>query len=183
MGYTISWAPLRFSDFTYAGITDLLPKVISEDCKVTIGPNGFSIGNDENNRIYFPKDDPRWCWEKTNREPYGREAMKALILMVEYGVTVGLDHDDTDMTWFLEALDAVNIVWPLVTYEKQKKYFSELSEKKLSQQGLPCPPRPQGLPCPIQGTGPAAPASLSQTTTDTSPTETRPDEQTTPPTN
>jgi len=156
MGYTISWAPLRFSDFTYAGITDLLPKVISPDCKVTIGPRGFSIGNDEDNRIYFPKNEPRCCWEKTNRDPYGREAMKALILMVEYGVTVGLDHDDSDMTWFLEALDAVNAVWPLISYENQKKYFVELRQKKLTLQGLPYPPRPQGLPCPTQETGPVA---------------------------
>jgi len=135
MGYTISWAPLRFSDFTYAGITEILPKIISEDSKLTIGPHGFSIGNDDDNRIYFPKDEPRWCWEKTNRKPYGREAMKALILMVEYGVTTALDHDDTDMTWYLNALDAVNSVWPLISYENQKKYFIDLAQKKLMLQG------------------------------------------------
>jgi hypothetical protein len=133
MGYTISWAPLRFTHFTYLGITELLPKIISEECKVSIGPHGFSIGNDED-CVYFPKDEPRWCWEKTNRKPYGREAMKALILMVEYGVTTALDHDDTDMTWYLNALDAVNMVRPLVSYENQKKYFIELAQKKLTLQ-------------------------------------------------
>jgi hypothetical protein len=100
--------------------------------------------------------------------------MKALILMVEYGVTTGLDHDDSDMSWFLEALDAVNTVWPLISYENQKKYFIELGQKKLTQQESPCP---------TQETGPAAPACPDQMTTDRSPTETPPDAQTTPPTN
>ena len=174
MGYTISWAPLRFSDFTYAGITELLPKIISPDYKVTIDPHGFSIGNDEDNRIYFPKNNARWFWEKTNRQPYGREAMKALILMVEYGVTVGLDHDDSDMSWFLEALDAVNTLWPLISYENQKKYFIELGQKKLTLQESPSP---------TLETSPAAQAYPSQMMKDTSPTETPPDARTTPPTN
>jgi len=130
MGYTLSWTPLRFSDFTYQGIVSLLPKVISPDCKLTVDANGFTIGDDEDNSVYFPKDAPRFCWEKTNRLPYGREAMKALILMAEYGVTTGLDHDDSDMTWYLEALEAVHAVWPLVSYESQKKYFVELGKKR-----------------------------------------------------
>lgn len=173
MGYTISWTPLRFSDFTYLGILDILPKIISPEYKITVDANGFKIGNSDNESIYFPRYFSHWSWEKTNREPYGREAMKALILMVEYGVTTHLDHDDSDMTWFLEALETVHEIWPLISYENQKRYFAELGKRKLIQES----------PYPIQETSPVAQASLSQMTTDTLPTENLPHAQTMPPTN
>jgi hypothetical protein len=56
--------------------------------------------------------------------------MMALILMVEYGVTQNLNHDDTNMTWYLEALEEVHAKYPLVSYQQQKKYFVELEIKK-----------------------------------------------------
>jgi len=52
--------------------------------------------------------------------------MRALILMVEHGVTFNLNHDDADMTWYLEALEAVHAVRPLASYEQQKEYFINL---------------------------------------------------------
>ena len=50
--------------------------------------------------------------------------MKTLILMVEYGVAEDLAHDDTDMSWFLEALEEVHAIHYLVSYESQKAYFT-----------------------------------------------------------
>jgi len=133
MGYTISWTPLRFSDFTYLGILEILPKIILPEYKITIDAGGFRIGNSDDECVYFARHVSPYCWEKTNREPYGREVMKALILMVEYGVTTHLDHDDSDMTWYLEALEAVHMAWPLISYENQKRYFIELGKTKLIQ--------------------------------------------------
>jgi len=51
--------------------------------------------------------------------------MKALILMVEFGAAKNLDHDDTDMSMFLNALDEVHSIHPLVSYEEQKMFFLE----------------------------------------------------------
>jgi hypothetical protein len=56
--------------------------------------------------------------------------MKALILMVEYGVTENLSHDDTDMSWFLEALEDVDAKHSLTSYKWQKMYFTELGRVK-----------------------------------------------------
>ena len=125
MGYTISWNPLRFTDFTYCTVTTLLPKII-DPSKIQITSWGFSIGEDIDNRVPFVRDGQQTPWEKTNREPYTKDAMKALILMVEFGVTFNLNHDDTDMTWYLEALEEVHAKHPLVSYQQQKIYFTDL---------------------------------------------------------
>lgn len=82
---------------------------------------GFVIG-EEDDCVAFSRRDGT-PWEKTNRLPYTKEAMKALIIMVEYGVTRNLDHDDADMTWYLEALEFVHAKHPLASYEHQKEYF------------------------------------------------------------
>jgi hypothetical protein len=99
-----------------------------------IKPYGFSIGPDADNCVPFCRDGKQIPWEKTNRLPYTKDAMKALVLMVEYGVTSNLTHDDSDMTWYLEALDAVHAKYPLASYEFQKQYFITLSQKKKAEQ-------------------------------------------------
>jgi hypothetical protein len=131
MGYTISWYPLRFTDFTYTNILDLLPKII-DPSMIHIQSWGFSIGGDCDNRVPFFRDGKQSPWEKTNRLPYTKEAMKALILMVEFGVTLHLDHDDNSMAWYLEALEDVHAKHPLVSYDQQKTYFIDLQAKKSS---------------------------------------------------
>jgi hypothetical protein len=126
MGYTISWNPLRFTEFTYTTVMKLLPKII-DPSKIHINPWGFSIGENEDNRVPFVRDGHQTPWDKTNRQPYTKDAMKALILMVEFGVTFDLNHDDSDMTWYLEALEEVHAKHPLVSYEQQKMYFLDLN--------------------------------------------------------
>ena len=126
MGYTISWNPLRFTEFTYATVIKLLPKII-DPSKIHMNPRRFSIGGDIDNRVPFVRDGHQTPWDKTGREPYTKDAMKALILMVEFGVTFNLNHDDTDMTWYLEALEEVHAIHSLVSYEQQKMYFTRLN--------------------------------------------------------
>jgi hypothetical protein len=130
MGYTISWDPLCFTDVTYKTVITLLPRVLTHGTLFRIERWGFILGTNESNSIAFMRDGNQMCWEKTNRLPYTKEAMKALILMVEYGVTKNLDHDDTSMAWYLEALEDVHHRHTLVSYEQQKKYFVELEIKK-----------------------------------------------------
>ena len=125
MGYTISWNPLRFTDYTFNTVVTLLPKIIGHS-KVHMRSWGFCVGEDMENLVPFVRDGQQSPWEKTNREPCTKDAMKALILMVEFGVTFNLRHDDTDMTWFLEALEEVHAKHPLVSYEQQKIYFTDL---------------------------------------------------------
>lgn len=131
MGYTISWHPLRFTDYTYQNIVAVIPKVISPECGFKVEPFGIYIGNDINNSIVFRRDALQAPWEKTNRMPYTKDAMKALILMVEYGVTEQLNHDDSSMEAYLDALDEVHQKHPLVSYAMQKRYFYDVQRKKM----------------------------------------------------
>ena len=125
MGYTISWEPLRFTDFTYKNVIESIPKVLSPGYIFQEETYGFTISNGEQ-AISFRRDGEQFTWSKTNRLPYTKDIMKVLILMVEYGVTYNLSHDDTDMSWYLEALDEVKAKHYLTSYEWQKKYFVEL---------------------------------------------------------
>jgi len=136
MGYTISWEPLHFTDFTYNTIINAIPKVIS-NTSIFIEENwGFSVGERNSNGsininqcVGFNMNNKNilFTWSKTNRLPYTKDIMKVLILMVEYGVTYNLDHDDTDMSWYLTALDEVHAVRPLASYDLQKNYFTQLA--------------------------------------------------------
>jgi len=130
MGYTISWEPLRFTDYTYNTILTLLPKILGSEYKLTVEPWGFVIGRSETESMGFSRDGNQVSFEKTNRLPYTKEAMKALILMVEYGVTQNLDHDDSSMGLYLEALKDVHWRYRLSSYEQQKAYFTNLETKK-----------------------------------------------------
>jgi hypothetical protein len=130
MGYTVSWEPLRFTNFTYQNVISTIPKVLSPGIKFTEDKNGFTIGINDNDCVYFARSGFHCCWAKTNRLPYTKDVMKAMILMVEYGVTENLNHDDTDMSWFLEALEDVDAKHSLTSYKWQKKYFTELGNVK-----------------------------------------------------
>ena len=132
MGYTIRWQPLHFTDFSYNNVITTLPKVLRNSTELTQMPWGFIVGdNDTHENVAFGREEPYlFCWSKTNRLPYTKEAMKALILMVEFGVTEGLDHDDMSMAIYLEALNEVNEKHPLKSYELQRKYFTDLETRK-----------------------------------------------------
>lgn len=130
MGYTVSWEQIIFSKYTYSNVISVIAKVINPEIKFRCEGWGFIIGNDDDNCACITKDKSIINWVKTNRAPYTKEFMKALIIMVEYGAAINLDHDESDMTIYLEALDEVNDKHPLESYKLQKEYFIKLSACK-----------------------------------------------------
>jgi hypothetical protein len=125
MGYTIFWEQHPFTNYTYSNVTKLIPKVVKTKFKIVSG--GFVIGDNDDECVVIERVVTQMTYSKTNRLPYTKDAMKALILMVEYGAATDLGHDDANMSWYLEALDEVHAICPLVSYEQQKQYFTVAS--------------------------------------------------------
>jgi len=124
MGYTVNWEQLPFSDFTYNTILKLIPKVIQS--KFMITEWGFVIGDSDDDCSCIERNPVQMSFTKTNRLPYTKDFMKALILMVEFGAAKNLNHDDSDMSIYINALEEVNAVHLLISYEQQKTYFQGL---------------------------------------------------------
>ena len=123
MGYTVTWEQLSFSDFTYNNILKLVPKVIQSNCVITEW--GFIIGDSNDDSSCIERNPTQMTFTKTNRYPYTKDFMKALILMVEFGAAKNLNHDDSDMSIYLNALEEVQTIHPLISYEQQKTYFKK----------------------------------------------------------
>ena len=104
MGYTVTWEQLSFSDFTYNNILELVPKVIQSNFVITEW--GFIIGDSNDDSSCIERNPTQMTFTKTNRYPYTKDFMKALILMVEFGAAKNLNHDDSDMSIYLNALPA-----------------------------------------------------------------------------
>jgi len=124
MGYAVSWEQLPFSEFTWCNVLNLVPKVIK--CNFKVKSWGFVISESEYDCSCIERYPTQMTYSKTNRLPYTKEFMKVLILMVEFGAAKDLNHDDSDMSIYLNALDEVHAIHPLVSYEKQKMYFSSI---------------------------------------------------------
>ena len=122
MGYTLHWNQLSFSDFTWSNVLKLVPKVIK--CKFTQTEWGFILSDSDDNCSCIERNPREPTYSKTNRDPYTKDMMKALILMVEFGAAQDLDHDDDDMSMWLSALEEVYAFYLLVSYEQQKAYFN-----------------------------------------------------------
>jgi len=125
MGYAVDWEQLPFSDFTYNNILKLIPKVIQS--KFVITEWGFIIGESSDDSSCVERNPTQMTSTKTNRLPYTKDFMKALILMVEFGAAKDLNHDDSDMSIYLNALEEVHAIHPLISYEQQKTYFKGLN--------------------------------------------------------
>ena len=123
MGYTVTWEQLSFSDFTYNNILELVPKVIQSNYVITEW--GFIIGDSNDDSSCIERNPTQMTFTKTNRYPYTKDFMKALILMVEFGAAKNLNHDDSDMSIYLNALEEVQTIHPLISYEQQKTYFKK----------------------------------------------------------
>jgi hypothetical protein len=132
MGYTIGWTQYAFTDYTYNNVTSLVARVTSAATKFRQEPWGFVLGIDDDNSFCVERRPTQMTYCKTNRMAYTKDAMKALILMVEFGAAAELVHDDTDMTWYLDALDAVHAVVPLASYTMQKAYFMGLHKARVA---------------------------------------------------
>lgn len=125
MGYTVYWEQLPFSDLTYNNILKLIPKVIQS--KFVITGWGFIIGEPDDNSSCIERNPTQMTFTKTNRLLYTKDFMKALILMVEFGAAKNLNHDDSDMSIYLNVLEEIHAIHPLISYEEQKTYFKGLN--------------------------------------------------------
>ena len=121
MGYTVYWEQHSFTKYTYNNVIKLVQKVIS--VKFRLESWGFIVGDTEDDSVGIERNAVSVTFVKTGRLPYTKDVMKTLIIMVEYGAASELNHDDSDMSWYLEALDEVHAVQPLASYEMQKTYF------------------------------------------------------------
>ena len=121
MGYMVHWEQLAFSEFTWSNLLKLVPKVVN--CEFTQTTWGIVLSSSDDDSAYIERHPTQMTGSKTNRLPITKDLMKTLILMVEFGAAKGLDHDDSDMSMFLNALDEVHAIHPLVSYEEQKAYF------------------------------------------------------------
>ena len=115
--YSVEWEQLPFSDFTWLNVIKLVPKVVK--CDFTWTYHSFNL--DSNTTIErIPRN---FTVRKTDRLPYTKDLIKCLILMVEFGAAKNLKHSDYDNKIFIDALDEVNMIHPLVSYNEQKNYF------------------------------------------------------------
>jgi hypothetical protein len=121
MSYTVFWNQHAFTEFTYNNVINLIPKVIN--AKMKLENWGFVIGNTKEDSFAIERNLLDITFIKTNRNPYTKDLMKVLILMAEYGAASDLGHDDLNMMAFIEALNEIHTVHPLVSYNKQKIYF------------------------------------------------------------
>jgi len=127
MGYTIHWTQYEFTDYTYNNVLKLIPRVISPATTFKVFDWGFVLSVSDDDSFCVERNPTQMTFSKTNRLPYTKDAMKALILMVEFGAASELGHDDTDMSWYLTALEEVNAIVPLVSYAQQKETFMSVS--------------------------------------------------------
>jgi hypothetical protein len=121
MGYTVHWEQLPFSDFTWSNVITLVKKVIK--CKFIQTNWGFILSESENDSACIERYPTQITGSKTNRLPFTKDLMKTLILMVEFGAAQRLHHDDSDMSMYLNALEEVHSIHPLISYDMQKLYF------------------------------------------------------------
>ena len=125
MGYSIRWTPGVFTDVTYDNVTSVLSELIDPGNRLTVETWAFTIGSGpESEAVIARYSEGSHSFCKTDRAPYTKDVMKALILMVEFGAAMQLDHSDEDMSEWLTVLEFVQVLWPLVSYGHQKTYFS-----------------------------------------------------------
>ena len=122
MGYTLCWRQLPFTNTSWTNVISLLKKACDPKTTLTIVSWGLVLGSD-GDCASIERTPTQITGVKTNRLPYTKDFMKALILMKEFGVAEELVHDDSDNSWWLEALEVVHAIHPLASYDQQKAYF------------------------------------------------------------
>ena len=127
MGYTLYWIASPVDSVTFTEWTNAVRTVIDPALKIryTGGVLVIDSTEDQGEPFYVAEHSSGFCFCKTNRLPYTVDCMMAMILMVEYGLATQLRADGPE--GFLQALDAVNALIPLTTYEAQKEYFEDLT--------------------------------------------------------
>ena len=122
MGYTVYWVAKPVDGVTMTEWINAVRTVIDPILKIHYEQGSLTIlGTSE--PFYATQDCTgiRLC--KTDNQPYTADCMKAMVLMLEYGLATEIFADNMD--GFTGALEAVNTIIPLQTYEAQKRYFEE----------------------------------------------------------
>jgi hypothetical protein len=122
MEYTITWEPLQITEYSYASVVRLLPKVVSSTTIIKVEHWGFTITSSSSELFYFNRGglQKQKPWFKTSSVLFIKEVIKALLLMVEYGVVQKLDFEGITRSTYLEMLELVNSVHPLTSVSRQK---------------------------------------------------------------
>ena len=123
MGYTVGWEQLPFSAYTYNNVITLVPTLIDPNTPFKVTSWGFVIGPSIDDCTAIERVPTQMTFSKTNRMPYTKDVMKALIVMVEFGAAHNLVHDDISNAAYIEALEEVHAQHPLLSYDQQKAYF------------------------------------------------------------
>ena len=126
MGYTLYWTASPVDSLTFTEWTNAVRTVIDPTLKIsyTGGVLVIEAPQEGGESFYVAEHSSGFCFCKTNRRSYTVDCMMAMILMVEYGLATQPRADGPE--GFLQALDAVNAIIPLQTYETQKEYFEDL---------------------------------------------------------
>jgi hypothetical protein len=122
MGYTVYWVAKPVDGVTMTEWINAVRTVIDPTLKIHYEQGSLTIlGTSEPFYATLDCSGIRTC--TTGNQPYTADCMKAMVLMVEYGLATEIFADD--MEGFMGALEAVNSLIPLQTYEAQKTYFEE----------------------------------------------------------
>jgi hypothetical protein len=125
MAYTVSWEQLAFSDYTWSSVLKLVPKVVT--C-MFIPTKWDFILKEGDDKVRVERYPPKYVYSMTTAVPFAKDLIKALIVMVEFGGAKILKGDNKNMSMFLDALEEVNSIYNLVSYEEQKTYFMSVKE-------------------------------------------------------
>ena len=113
--YTIYWNQEVLPQYMYNTFLSLLPPLLNPETEFEITPWGFTLGGERG--VYFERR-PGLSYA-TTYDTYLADVFKVLILMVEFGAASKLLYD-APASEFLLALEQVNSIYPLSSYEKQK---------------------------------------------------------------
>lgn len=124
MASTVTWEQLAFSDYTWSSVLKLVPKVVT--CKFIPTKWDFILKEGVDS-IRVERYPPQYVYTMTYSDPFLTNLIKTLILMVEFGAAKILKPDNKDISIYLDALDEVQNICQLASYEEQKAYFSSLT--------------------------------------------------------
>jgi hypothetical protein len=113
--YTIYWNHRVLPDFMYNTFLSLLPAILNPETEFEITPWGFTLGGERG--VYI--EDRACLAYATVYQVVLPDLLKVLVLMVEFGAVSDLTYD-VPFSEFLLALERVNSMYPLSSYEKQK---------------------------------------------------------------
>lgn len=113
---TIHWKQKLVSEFIYNTFLSLVPSILNPETPFEKTPWGFTLGGERG--VYIER---RACLAyATAGQPYVRDLLRVLVLMVEFGLASNLyGHISPE---YLVALEEVHRMYPLSSYQVQKAF-------------------------------------------------------------